>query len=107
MSGAANGKIVTKDQNVIETQGTRDLFGILLYISTVENLDLAKVFQFPLTPVPLFLTHIDGTPNKTDKAKLLHHLEKLVETEAPTHTDIVLIDAMFFLHTLIDPPLLF
>ena len=32
-----------KDLKVIELQGTRDLFGRLLYLSTVQNIDLEKV----------------------------------------------------------------
>ena len=65
---------------------------------------MEKVFQFPLTPVPLSIGHIDGALNKTDKAKLLHRLEKVVESEPLEEIDAVIIDAMFYLHTIVNPP---
>jgi len=72
-SAPVKSKIHTnKDMKVVELQGTRDLFGRLLYLSTVENIDLEKVFKYPLTPVPL--SHMGGSMNKTNKSKLLHTL---------------------------------
>ena len=35
-----------KDMQVVELQGTRDLVGRLLYLSTVANTDLEKVFKY-------------------------------------------------------------
>ena len=37
--GAVKNIITTKDQKVVELQETRDLFGRLLYISTMERID--------------------------------------------------------------------
>lgn len=62
------------------------------------------VFSHPLTPVPPALAHLDGSLNKTDKSKLMRKLEKLTNNEPPLETDIVIVDAMFFIHTLQDPP---
>ena len=70
-SAAIRSRIKTKDLKVMELQGTRDLFGRLLFLSTKEGIDLEHVFKYPLTPVPLSLCHLDGTVNKTDKAKSL------------------------------------
>ncbi len=36
--------------------------------------------------------------------KLLHKLKKLTDNEPPRETHIVIVDAMFFLHTLQNPP---
>ena len=74
-SSAAAKVTVKKDLKVIELKGTRDLFVRLLYLSSIQNVDLEKVFSFPLTPVPLSLAHVDGSINKTDKAKLMHKIE--------------------------------
>ena len=101
---AVQTRVKTSSMKLVELQGTRDLFGRLLFLSTVQSIDLEKVFQYPLTLVPLSLCHIDGTPNKTDKAKLLHKLEKTVHSEPPNSIDTVIIDAMFFLHTIVRPP---
>ena len=103
-SAAVKSNVVTKDLKVVELQGTRHMFGRLLFLSTVDNIDLEKVFQFPLTPVPLSIGHIDGALNKTDKAKLLHRLAKVVESEPPEEIDAAIIDVMFYLHTIVNPP---
>ncbi|RUM44803.1 MAG: hypothetical protein DSY80_04015 [Desulfocapsa sp.] len=103
-SAAEKSKIKTKDLKVVELQGTRDLFGRLLYLSTMEDIDVEKVFQFPLTPVPLSLAHLDGTLNKTDKSKLVHRIEKMADSEPPNEINVVIVDAMFYLHSLISPP---
>lgn len=103
-TAAVKKSITAKDQKVIELQGTRDLFGRLLYISTMEQIDIEKVFKYPLTPVPLALAHVDGSINKTDKAKLLHKLEGMVEHDKPSAIDVTLVDAMFLLHALVNLP---
>ena len=70
-----------------------------------KKLDLAKVLSFPLTEVPLSLCHITGTVNKTDKSSLMKKLEGMgqMNTE-PSCVDVYIIDAMFFLRTLVDIP---
>jgi len=40
----------------------------------MRNIDLARVFEFPLTAVPLSLANVDGTMFKTPKSKFMHHL---------------------------------
>ena len=63
------------------------------------------MFTFHLTPVPLSLAHVDESINKTDKAKLLHQLESMVTSTAPSQkVDVILVDGMFPLHTLQNLP---
>ncbi len=65
------------------------------------------MFEFPLTPVPLALAHLDGTMHKTDKANLMHKLEKLVDKPKdpyPERIRVTLVDAMFVLHLHKNPP---
>lgn len=97
-------KTTGKDNKVRELQGTRDLFGRLLYLSTVENIDLPMVFQYPLTPVPLSLAHVDGCMNKTNKATLTTKIENMVTSKKPdAKPDVLIVDVMFYLHTLNNP----
>lgn len=98
-SASVNTKVPAK-QKVQEVQGTRDLFGRLLVIGTTEKIDLEKVLEFPLTPVPLSLAHTDGSINKTDKSRLMHKLEGLqIDHAIPDVVDVVIVDATFLLHT--------
>lgn len=105
-SSAVKTTVSAKEGKVAVLQGTRDLFGRLLYLSSVEHINLEKVYMFPLTPVPLALAHVDGNMNKTDKSRLLHKLEAMIESSGmPSNgVDITLVDAMFLLHTLVNPP---
>ena len=41
-------------------------------------IDVEKMFQYPLSPVPLSLATADGGLMKTDKLQLKHHLEGTV-----------------------------
>ena len=57
----------SKDNKVISATTTRDLFGSMLYNSLEKRIDMAEVFTYPLTPIPLSLGHVDGTMQKTPK----------------------------------------
>lgn len=54
-----------------------------------------------MTPVPLSLCHLDGTPNKTDKSVLAKLLERTVlQHGEPVAPDVIIIDGFFYLHQL-------
>ena len=59
---------------------------------------MAEVLKYPLTPVPLSLSHVDGTMQKTPKATLMKYLESQVTTTPPASINTTIIDASFFLH---------
>ena len=68
-------KLGSKDSKLAQTCLIRDLFGSILYISLGRKVDMGEVLTYPLTPVPLSLSHVDGTMLKTDKSKLYDVLE--------------------------------
>ena len=76
-SVAIKSKIRGKDEKVVELKTTRDLLGRLVYLACTRKIELAKVFPFPLTPVPLSLASIFGTVKKTPKYTLSKHLSKI------------------------------
>ena len=82
----------------------RDLFDSILCVALEKKVDMADILTYPLTPVPLSLCHLDGSMQKTQKTKLLQELEKRVKSTSPSHIDVTIIDAMFFLHLLFDLP---
>ena len=85
----------------------RDLFGSILFLALQRKIDMAEVLSFPLTPTPLSLSHADGTMLKTQKSKLMEELESRIFSEKPNHVDVIIIDAMFFLHLWKDLPATF
>ena len=106
-SGAIKTKLTVKDKTIKELQGTRDLFGRLLYLSAQKKIDLSIVFKFPLTPVPLSLGHVDGSLNKTNKSTLMHKLEEKITSGNPPDTKAYIVDAMFLIRTLTNVPATF
>ena len=95
-------KITSKDGKIQAVGIVRDVFGCILHLSLEKKLDMAIVLQFPLTSVPLPLSHADGTMLSTSKSKLLNQLEPLSGTLNPTNINVTIIDAMFLLHLM--PP---
>ena len=78
----------------------RDLFGSILFLSLQKKVDMAEVFCYPLTPVPLSLCHVDGTMPKSPKVKLLQELESRIVSTPPSHFDAAIVDGMFFFASL-------
>ena len=83
-SDAGKRKLQGSDGKVVAACLVRDLFGSILYHSLKQEIDMAEVLKYPLTPVPLSLSHVDGTMQKTPKAVLLKHLESQVTTTPQT-----------------------
>ena len=71
----------------------------MLYLGASQGMDLDKVLSYPLTMVPLSLSHVNGSMNKTDKSTLMKKLEKNAKKEKPDDVDTYFFDAMFFLRT--------
>ena len=84
----------TADGKVIAASMVRNLFGSILYLSLQRKIDMEEVLKYPLTPIPLSLSHVDGTMLKSTKSALLKNLESRVQTLTPTS----IIDASFFYH---------
>ena len=64
-------------------EGVRDAFGHLLVkiFSEHKNIDLREILSYPITQVPLALSHSDGSLMKTEKAGLT----KLLESKYSSH----------------------
>lgn len=103
-SEAGNYKISMKNKSLVSVSMTRDLFGSILYHALQAEVDMEQILKYPLTPVPLSMSHVDGTMMKTPKSKLLEELEKRIASSPPSKIDVTIIDGMFFLHLLYQPP---
>ena len=86
------------NNKLMAVEMVQNIFGSILFLALQRIMDMAEVLSFPLTPAPLSLSHADGTMLKTQKCKLMEELEFRIFSEKPTHVDVTIIDAMFFLH---------
>ena len=82
----------------------RDLFGSILFLSLKQKIGMGEVLKYPLTQVPLYFANADGSMKKIPKAKLLQELQSHVTSDKLASIDAMIIDAMFFLYLLVDPP---
>lgn len=82
----------------------RNLFARIIFIAIEKQINMELVLTYPLTPIPLSLCHPDGTPHKTQKSKLLIHIEGKVNSSQPSSIDTIIFDGMSLLHMLSDVP---
>ena len=79
-------KVKSTQNKMLQIKAERNIFGQLVLLSVEHNIDLQVTLSYPLGPVPFSLATADGMPTKTEKSKLLHHLEACVEPmTAPTN----------------------
>ena len=72
----------------------------LFWFNTVfvnaTKIDMAEVLKYPLTGVPLCLSHVHGSVNSTLKSNLLHYTDSEFVTVPPSSIDATIIDGAFF-----------
>lgn len=77
----------------------RDLFGRLLIVANVRQVNVREILCYEFSTVPYALAHTDGTLRKTTKSLLLQILENYVTVEPrlASHPDmptVQILDAM-------------
>ena len=70
------------NEKLVAMAEDRDLFGRLLIIANVRQINLREILCFELSPVPYSLVHTDDTLWKTTKSMFLQILEGYVTVEA-------------------------
>ena len=99
--GAGNKKAT--DRKVAVLKCTRDLMGRLVRLAAQRELDLAHIFTYPLTPVPLTMCHPDEMLVKTSKGSLRELLEQTQDKGAkksPENIEACVIDGQYLLRIL-------
>ena len=89
--------IKVSDGKIISVCIMRVLFASILFLSPERKVDMAEVLLYPLTPVPLLLSHVNGTMLKTKKSTLNSALEMKIITRPPGIVHETVINALFFL----------
>ena len=87
----------TRHEDKERIQGT--LFGRLLNLSTVKELDLKRVLAYPLTSVPLTFAHIDDL-----ESTLFSKLKLMIITHAPRNVDVCIVIGKFPVQSRVDLP---
>ena len=78
----------------------RDLFGRLLIVANVRQINLKEVLSYELSPVPIALAHPDGSLRKTNKSVLSAVIEKGISVlprlpqQTPETTSVHILDGM-------------
>ena len=103
-SEAGSYKVSSKNKRLFSVSMTHDLFGSILYHAWQAEVDTEQILRYPLIPVPLSISQVNGTMQKTPKSKLLQELEKRVASNPPTNVLVTIIEGMFFFHLLYQPP---
>ena len=88
-----------KSKNVAKLQvneGTRDLFGRLLYHSATNAMDLESVFSFLFESA--CFAYPDGNIRQNDKSTVFDHLTKDFSSNPPDTIETTIADGMFILN---------
>lgn len=78
--------------------------GRQLAVAMDQKIDMNAVLSYPLTPIPLCLSHLDGSIYSTPKATMLNCLEKRNVSSNHFKVDVKIIDGFFLLHLFHDLP---
>ena len=73
-------------------------------MSVQQKIGMAEVLRYPLTPVSLCLSHVDGSVNSAPKSNLLNYIDFIFVAVPPSSIDATIIYADFFLRLQINPP---
>ena len=94
-------KSINSNNKTILIKSQRNLFGQLVQLAVKHNLNLQSAWTYELGAIPWSLATTDGCPIKTDKATLLHALEKpsYILLERPEDVTTI-VDAGGLLHSL-------
>ena len=80
------------------------MFGRLLFLSTVKELDLKGVLAYLVAYVPLTFAHNDELKISTNKPTLFSKLDVRIIKDASRNVDICIIDAIFLVPCHVDLP---
>ena len=69
-------KVAVCKQKSVQVKAERNLLSSILLLSQKVDIDLEKLFSYPMSPLPWSLATADGGLIKTDKLQLLHHIER-------------------------------
>ena len=72
----------------------RYFFGSILNISLERKIDIGELLSYPLTSIPLSLSHVDRSIHKTPKSVILNYLESKIISTEPKRVDVTTVNAL-------------
>jgi hypothetical protein len=109
-SGTGKASVSKVGQSTVILKAHNDLFKRLFIIGKSRQVDLKHLLSYALTSVPASLGTLDGLTVKTDKAKLMHELEKQTPDVYAEHVPsggALIVDAMAVIHAISVVPSMF
>jgi len=100
-------KSVVSKHKTIQVKKERNLLGSIFLLSQKHDIDLERLFSYPLSPVPWSLGTADGALMKTNKSQLMKYLEAKVapaENVDSVADDVAVIDGNAVFQSITSPP---
>ena len=90
----------TQASKIQQAKGTRDIFGRLLFLAITKQIDVKRIFAYPLAPEPPCFCHPDGSLRDSPKSKVFQYLKGLVQSDSPPNVQTVIADGMFLIRSI-------
>ena len=90
----------TQAWNIQQAKGTRDIFGWLLLLTITKQVNVKKIFAWPLVPEPPCFCHPDGSLRDSPKSKIFQYFKGLVQSDSPPNVETMIADGMFFIKSI-------
>ena len=107
-SMAVQKTLTSSQKKQLQVKAERNILGQLVMMSQDKDLDLNKLFSYPLSPVPWSIATADGCLAKTNKAQLMHVLELEVPTAGQSlqqpSDPVVVVDGNALLQSMVKLP---
>ena len=87
-------KVTCKGKEIV-LKADRNIFGHIIVVAQTRKLEMKKVLNYPLGPIPGALANADGSLRKTDKAKFMNDIAQNVPVvEVFTEKSTCIVDGM-------------
>ena len=90
----------TQASKIQKAKGTRDIFGRLLFLAITKQIDVKRIFAYPLAPEPPCFCHPDGSLRDSPKSKVFQYLKGLVQSDSSPNVETVIADGIFLIRSI-------
>ena len=84
-----------------QAKGTLDIFGRLLFLPITKQIDVKRIFAYPLVPEPLHFCYPDGSLRDSPKQNVCQYLKGLVQSDSLPNVETVIGGGMFLIRSIL------